>query len=185
PALDAPEVPVASVPEPASSTPEGSEAPEGRDAPDLSPPDLGGPRPDVPGERDWDAGDRVDAPPTIPSPRPSPPAAHDVRAAVAGVLAGGIYWAGAQRVAVVIAASDLAAGRAIAGSDLETRDLPPVALPSGAIRDARLAVGLTPRGPIWKGQLLVADALAAAPAEFASGVAIPTGYHAVALPVDA
>jgi Flp pilus assembly protein CpaB len=108
-----------------------------------------------------------------------------VLAVVAGVLAGGIYWVGAQRVAVVVAASDLAAGRAIGSGDVETRDLPPDTLPPGAIRDPRLAVGLTPRGPIWKGQLLVADSLAATPAAFASGVEVPSGYHAVALPVDA
>jgi Flp pilus assembly protein CpaB len=106
-------------------------------------------------------------------------------AVAAGVIAAALYLLGTQRVSVVVAAADLPAGRAIAGADLETRDLPPDALPASALRDLGAAVGRSPRGPIWKGQLLVADALASAPAAFASGVTIPTGYHAIAIPVDA
>ena len=106
-------------------------------------------------------------------------------AIAAGIVAGALYWVATQRVPVVIAATDLAAGRAISSSDLDVRDLPPDALPAGTLRDRGAAIGLTPRGPIWKGQLLVGEALAAAPAAFAGGVAIPTGYHAIAIPVDA
>jgi len=108
-----------------------------------------------------------------------------VLAVVAGLVAGALYWAATQRVAVVVAAADLPGDRPIAAGDLGVRDLPPDVLPAGALRDTGAAVGLTPRGPIWKGQLLLADALAAAPAAFASGIAIPTGYHALAIPVDA
>ncbi len=106
-------------------------------------------------------------------------------ALVSGLAAGVLYWSAAQRVGIVVAASDLSAARAIVPSDLEMRELPPDTLPAGAIRDVASAVGRSPRGPIWKGQLLLADALQASPAAFEGGVTIPTGYHAVAIPVDA
>lgn len=106
-------------------------------------------------------------------------------AVVAGLAAGILYWEGAQRVGVAVAASDLSAGRPLASGDVEMRDLPPDALPRGAITEASGAVGRSPKGPIWKGQLILSDALATSPAAFESGVAIPTGYNAVAIPVDA
>jgi Flp pilus assembly protein CpaB len=106
-------------------------------------------------------------------------------AIAAGLAAAVLYWAGAQRVGIVVAASDITAGRALASSDLETRELPPDALPVGAIRDVSSAVGRSPKAPMWKGQILLADALASSPAAFESGVTVPSGYHAVAIPVDA
>ena len=105
-------------------------------------------------------------------------------AVAAGLVAGILYWAGAQRVSVVVAAADLAAGRAIGVSDVEIRSLPPDALPANALTDPASAIGRFTRGPIWKGQLMLADALAASAAAFDGGVAVPTGYHAVAIPVS-
>jgi len=106
-------------------------------------------------------------------------------AVAAGLVAGIFYWAGAQRVSIVVAAVDLATARAIGGSDVEIRSLPPDALPAGAIQQLDAVVGRFPKGPIWKGQLLVADAIADSAAAFDGGVALPTGYHAIAIPVNA
>jgi Flp pilus assembly protein CpaB len=106
-------------------------------------------------------------------------------AVVAGLAAGILYYVSAQRVAVVVAASDLAAGHALVASDLDVRELPPDVVPVGAIRDGGSVIGRSARGPIFKGQLLLSDALAASPAAFESGVVIPTGSHALAIPVDA
>ena len=106
-------------------------------------------------------------------------------AAVAGLAAGVIYWATAQRVSIAVAALDMPAGHVIGAADLEFRELPPDAIPAGAIREIAAGIGRSAKGPVWKGQLLVRDALASAPADFESGVVIPTGYHAVAIPVDA
>lgn len=108
-----------------------------------------------------------------------------VVAVVAGLVAGLLYYAGAQRVSVVVAAADLAPGRPIAGMDVETRAFPPDALPAGALTDTAAAVGRYPRGPLWKGQLVLASAIAVAPATFETGIAIPTGHRAVAVPVTA
>lgn len=106
-------------------------------------------------------------------------------AVAAGTLAGILYYVGAQRVGAVVAAADLVPGRAIAASDLEVRALPPDGLPAGAITDVASAVGRFPRGPVWKGQLLLAPGLAASPASLDTGISLPTGYRAVAIPVNA
>jgi Flp pilus assembly protein CpaB len=106
-------------------------------------------------------------------------------AAAAGLVAGILYYAGAQRVDVVVAAVDLAAGHAITQGEVEIRSLPPDALPIGAVTDVGSAVGRFARSPIVKGQLLMASSLAASAAAFDTGVALPTGYRAVAIPVAA
>lgn len=105
-------------------------------------------------------------------------------AIAAGLIAGVLYWSGARRVSVVVAAADLRAARALALSDLETRQVPPDTLPQGALADPSAAAGRYPRAPIFKGQLILAPALAEAPAAFDGGIAIPTGYRAVAIPVE-
>jgi pilus assembly protein CpaB len=106
-------------------------------------------------------------------------------ALAAGLVAGGLYWLSAQRVPVVVAASDVAPGRALTLSDLELRQLPPDAVPAGAVTDASAAIGHYMRGPLAKGQLLLAGLLADAPAAFDGGVPVPAGQRAVAIPVDA
>lgn len=104
-------------------------------------------------------------------------------AVVAGAVSGLLYYAGAQRVGVVAAATDLSAAREIAAADVEMRELPPDAVPADAIRDVARAIGRFPKGPVWRGQLMVAGAIADEPAGISSGVAIPAGMHALAIPV--
>ncbi len=106
-------------------------------------------------------------------------------AVAAGLVAGLLYWMGAQRVPVLVAATDLRAAEALSLADVETRELPPDALPAGTIRDPAAAAGRFPRAPIHKGQLILASTLGDLPAAFDSGVSVPTGYRAVAIPVDA
>lgn len=103
----------------------------------------------------------------------------------AGIVAGLLYYVGAQRVGAVIAAGDLVPGRPIAAGDLEVRPLPPDALPAAAITDIADAVGRFPRGPVWKGQLLVSTALSPSASALETGISLPTGYRAVAIPVNA
>ncbi len=105
-------------------------------------------------------------------------------AVAAGLVAGLLYWSGAQRVSVVVAASDLRAARALTLTDLETRRVPPDALPLGALTDPAVAVGRFPRAPLFKGQLVLAPSLGDTPAAFDGGIVLPTGYHAVAIPVE-
>lgn len=105
-------------------------------------------------------------------------------ALLAGLVAGSLYYVAVQRVGVVVAAQDLTPDRAIAASDVELRALPPDAVPAGTLRDAAAAVGRYPKGPVWRGQLMLADAIAITRAAFDSGLVPPTGYRAVAIPVS-
>ena len=108
-----------------------------------------------------------------------------VLAIAAGLVAGALYYAGAQRIAVVVAAMDLAPGRAITAADLDIRAMPPDALPSGAVTEPSAAIGRFARTPISKGQLVLARVISASPAAFESGIELPTGHRAVAIPVSA
>lgn len=104
-------------------------------------------------------------------------------ALVCGALAGTIYYASLQRVSVVVAARVLDADKAIAFDDLATKDLPPDAVPAGAVRSTDAAVGRVPRAPQWPGQVLVTEALATSAAAFHSGLVPPAGQRAIAIPV--
>jgi Flp pilus assembly protein CpaB len=107
-----------------------------------------------------------------------------VLALVAGVLAGTLYYVGAQRSSVVVAARDLDATHPLVAEDLSTMSLPADAVPPGAVIDASAAVGKVPRAPLWRGQVLLAPALTNDAASFHSGLALPLGMRAVALPVS-
>ena len=106
-------------------------------------------------------------------------------AVAAGLLAGVLYYAGAQRVGVVVAARDLDATHALTAEDLGTASLPPDAVPSGTLTDVAGAVGRIPRAPLWRGQLVMAGALTSDAASFHTGLALPAGLRALALPVGA
>lgn len=108
-----------------------------------------------------------------------------ILAIAAGGVAGVLYGFASQRVGLVVAAADIAAARPLTAGDIELRQVPPEMVPAGALTDAASAIGRFAKVPIWKGQLVVADAIASAPASFDTGVVVPTGYRAIAIPVDA
>ncbi len=104
-------------------------------------------------------------------------------ALAAGLLAGGLYYAGSQRVAVLVAARDLEALHPLSADDLTLRDLPPEVLPEGALSDVERAVGRTPRAPLVRGQFVLAAGLGDQGATFRTGLAVPRGWRAVAVPL--
>lgn len=104
-------------------------------------------------------------------------------ALVCGAIAGTIYYGSVQRVSIVVAAHALDADKPIASDDVAMKDLPPDAVPDGALRSADDAVGRVPRAPQWPGQILVGPALAVEAASFHSGLVPPAGQRAVAIPV--
>lgn len=106
-----------------------------------------------------------------------------VIALVAGALAGGLYYAGVQRTAVLVAARDLDATHPLGSDDLSLRELPPDALPDGALSDASLAIGRTPRAPLVRGQFVLAASLGDRGATFRTGLVVPRGWRAVAVPL--
>ena len=104
-------------------------------------------------------------------------------ALVCGAMAGIIYYASLQRVSVVVAAHGLDADRPVAAADIVLRELPPDAVPAGAVRTFDDAIGRVPRAPLWAGQILIAPALGAGAAAFHSGLVPPAGQRALAIPV--
>lgn len=104
-------------------------------------------------------------------------------ALAAGALAGVLYYVGAQRAPVIVAARDLDALQPLGVDDLTTATLPPDAVPAGALPDVAAAIGRIPRAPLLKGQIVLSGGLADEPAAFHTGLALPPGMRAVALPV--
>jgi Flp pilus assembly protein CpaB len=107
-----------------------------------------------------------------------------VLALFAGTAAGTLYYVGAQRSPVVVAARDLDATRPLVVDDLAIASIPADAVPVGALVDTTAAVGKVPRAPLWRGQVVLDPALSNDAASFHTGIALPAGMRAVALPVS-
>ena len=105
-------------------------------------------------------------------------------ALVAGVLAGVLYYVGSQRTSVVVVARDVDATHPLAADDLTVVSIPADAVPVGALGDATAAIGKLPRAPLWQGQVVLDPALSDAAASFHTGLALPAGMRAVALPLS-
>jgi Flp pilus assembly protein CpaB len=108
-----------------------------------------------------------------------------ILALVAGGIAGTLYYVGAQRVPMVVAADDVAVIRPLTALDLEVRSVPPDVLPTGALSSVDDAIGRVPTAPLWQGQPLVLQALADDAAIFHTGLTLRPGERAVAIPVVA
>jgi pilus assembly protein CpaB len=106
-------------------------------------------------------------------------------ALIAGCVAGALYYIGAQRVAMVVAAQDVEVIRPLTAKDVELRSVPPDALPSGALSRVEDVIGRVPTAPLWRGQPLVSQALADDAAVFHTGLTLRPGERAVAIPVVA
>ena len=106
-------------------------------------------------------------------------------ALLAGVAAGILYYASAQRVSIVVAARDLDTAAPLGEGDLVTRAFPSNAVPADALRETGAAAGRFLRAPLGAGQLVLGASLADDAAVFASGIQPPTGMRAIALPVSA
>ena len=104
-------------------------------------------------------------------------------ALAAGALSGILYYVSAQRSAVVVAARDLDAVHPLMADDLAIVSMPRDAVPLGALGETTDAVGKLPRAPLWRGQILMSSALSDEAASFHTGLVLPTGMRAVALPV--
>jgi len=107
-----------------------------------------------------------------------------VLALVAGAFAGTLYYVGAQRSPVVVAARDVDATHPLVADDLAIVSIPADAVPAGALADGNAAIGKLPKAPLWRGQILLDAALSEDAASFHTGLALPPGMRAVALPVS-
>lgn len=106
-------------------------------------------------------------------------------AIAAGAVAGALYLAADQRADVVVAGRDVAIPRPLTRDDLEVKSVPVALVPDDAVRSLEAAVGLVPRAPLVRGQLVIARAIAADAAELRSGLPLPAGMRAIAIPVTA
>jgi Flp pilus assembly protein CpaB len=107
-----------------------------------------------------------------------------VLAIVAGALAGVLYYVGAQRSPVVVAARDLDATHPLVADDLALVSIAADVVPEGALVDPASAIGKLPRAPLWRGQVVLGAALSDQAAPFHTGLVLPRGMRAVALPVS-
>lgn len=106
-------------------------------------------------------------------------------AIVSGTLSGALYLAAAQRVDVVVAARDVDPPRPLGAADLAVRSVSADLSPEGALAAIDDAIGRTPSTPLLRGQLVLRRALADDAPAFGSGISLPLGMRAIALPVTA
>lgn len=106
-------------------------------------------------------------------------------AVAAGLLAAGLYLAADQRADVIVAGRDIAVPRPLTSDDLVVRSVPADLAPDDAVRTVDAALGLVPRAPIVRGQLVLARAIAKETSELRSGLPLARGQRAVAIPVSA
>jgi Flp pilus assembly protein CpaB len=105
-------------------------------------------------------------------------------AVAAGALAGTLYYVGAQRTIVVVAARDIDATDALVAEDLAVVSMPADAIPEGSLAHVAVALGKMPRAPLWRGQVVLRAALSDQGAAFHTGLVLPTGMRAIALPMS-
>ncbi len=106
-------------------------------------------------------------------------------AIAAGFLAAALYYAATQRSDVVVMARDMTELRALTRDDLEVRTVAAELAPEDALRRVDDAIGLVPRGPLVRGQLVLGRAVGSEVADFRSGRSLEDGSRALAIPVSA
>jgi len=103
----------------------------------------------------------------------------------AGALSAVLYWGATRRAEIVVAARDLEVPRPLSREDVEIRSLSADLVPDGAVRELDDALGLVPRAPLLRGQILIGRGLAADLTDLRSGFALSASQRAVAIPVSA
>ena len=106
-------------------------------------------------------------------------------AVASGLVSGVIYEVSMQREDVVVVVRDVDVPRPLVESDVEVRSVSVGLVPDDAVRRREDVVGLIPRAPLLRGQIVVARAVSDELATFSSGLTVPSGLHAVAIPVSA
>ena len=102
-----------------------------------------------------------------------------------GLLSGGVFYLATARADVVVAVRDMDVPRALTADDVAVRSLSLDLVPDDAARRTEDVVGLVPRGPLLRGQLVLTRALAEDAADFRSGATLPAGARAIAVPIAA
>jgi pilus assembly protein CpaB len=106
-------------------------------------------------------------------------------AVAAGCVASGLYLFATQRADVVVVSRDVELPRPLTRDDLEVRTVSAELAPPEAAQRIEDVIGLVPRMPLIRGQIILSRALASELADFRSGLALATGLRAIAIPVSA
>jgi Flp pilus assembly protein CpaB len=106
-------------------------------------------------------------------------------AIVAGCVSAAFYFVAAQRTEVVVLARDIDEPRPITRDDLELRTLSADLVPSDAAQRVEDVLGLVPRAPVFRGQLVMKRGLSEELADFRSGQSLAAGFRALAIPLSA
>ena len=106
-------------------------------------------------------------------------------AVASGLVAGATFFLATQRVDIVVAAHDIDVLRPLTAEDLETRSLSLDLVPEDVARRVEDVIGLVPRSPIQRGQMIFTRSLGEEAGDFRGGISLPPGLRAVALPISA
>lgn len=106
--------------------------------------------------------------------------------AVLALAAGGVYYASTRETTVVVAKGDLNVGSAISDSSVAVRRVRPGDVPPGSATSIADVTGKYVSWPILDGQFIPMRALSRDRASLiAGGLAVPSGFHALSVPVTA
>ncbi len=105
-------------------------------------------------------------------------------AIASGSLSAALYLSATQRSDVVVMARDVDEPRPLTAGDVEIRAIAAELAPPDVLRRIEDVLGLTPRAPLLRGQLVLERAVAAELVELRGWPLDPT-FRAVALPVRA
>ncbi|HEY3217502.1 MAG TPA: Flp pilus assembly protein CpaB [Candidatus Limnocylindria bacterium] len=105
-------------------------------------------------------------------------------AIAAGCMASGLYLVATQRADVVVLSRDVVLPRPLTHDDLDVRSVAAELAPADALARIDDVVGLLPRAPMLSGQIVLARSVATELPDFSSGLALPTGLRAIAIPVS-
>ncbi len=106
-------------------------------------------------------------------------------AIAAGCLASVLYLAATQRADVVVVSRDIDVPRPLTRDDLEVRPVSAELAPPDAVQRIDDVVGLVPRAPLLRGQLVLTRAVASELPGFRTGLVLSSGLRAFAIPVSA
>ncbi len=106
--------------------------------------------------------------------------------AVLALAAGGVYYVSTRETTVVVAKGDLNVGSAISDSSVVLRRVRPGDVPPGSATSISDVTGRYVSWPILDGQFIPMRALSRDRASLiAGGLAVPSGFHALSVPVTA
>jgi pilus assembly protein CpaB len=96
-----------------------------------------------------------------------------------------LFLAATQRADVVVMSRDIDVPRPLTRDDVEIRTVSAELAPPDVAQRVDDVIGLTPRAPLVRGQLVLTRAVAPELAGFRTGLTLSPGLRAVAIPVSA